>query len=115
MSRPEPIQRDDGPAFTAPWQTQAFAMTVQLNEAGLFSWAEWTQTLGSEIAKGSDAKALDATDAYYRHWLAALETVLTEKGVIASGERLERIAAWDRAARATPHGEPIVLGAEQKN
>ncbi len=30
-------------------------------------------------------------------------------GLIGPSERLDRIAAWDRAARATPHGQPIDL------
>ena len=123
MTRPEPpraptlpIGPDDEPAFSAPWQAQAFAMTVRLHEAGLFTWPEWAETLGREIAKAGDGTTdgMDPTDAYYRHWLDALETLLTEKQVIGEAERQDRIAAWDRAARATPHGAPIELGAETR-
>jgi hypothetical protein len=31
------------------------------------------------------------------------------KGLMSAAERTARIAAWDRAARATPHGKPILL------
>ena len=77
-------------------------MTVRLHEAGLFTWPEWAETLGREIAKAGDdtVDGADPTDAYYRHWLDALETLLTEKQVIGEAERQDRIAAWDRAARA---------------
>jgi hypothetical protein len=31
------------------------------------------------------------------------------KGVLTEQERLARVDAWDRAAKATPHGAPIEL------
>ncbi len=45
------LPRDDegSPVFNEPWQAQAFAMTVQLHEAGAFSWREWSERLASEI------------------------------------------------------------------
>lgn len=108
-----PIPRDaEGePIFAAPWQAAAFAMTVALHEKGAFSWSEWAETLGREIAaSGSETGA----DAYYQAWLAALEAIVREKRVLDAGEMAERHDAWDRAARATPHGEPIVLGRERR-
>ena len=42
-------------------------------------------------------------------WLAALERLVEAKGVMTAPERLARVDAWDRAAKATPHGQPIVL------
>lgn len=102
------LPRDaDGPVFRAPWEAQAFALAVRLNEAGLFGWDEWAATLGAEIARaGPAARAED----YYLHWLAALEKLVAAKSIVAPAELETRKAAWDRAARATPHGEPIVLG-----
>jgi nitrile hydratase accessory protein len=88
--------------FGEPWEAQAFAMAVKLNEAGVFTWTEWAETLGAEIA----AKPLAP---YYENWLAALEKLAERKGTMSEAERLARIDAWDRAARATPHGEPIEL------
>lgn len=92
----------DEPVFEAPWQAQAFAMAVLAAEQGLFSWAEWTETLGAEIAARPER-------AYYESWLAALERLLTTKGVAGEGELAALRDAWDRAARATPHGQPILL------
>jgi nitrile hydratase accessory protein len=107
------LPRDaDGPVFAEPWHAQAFAMTVELNAAGLFTWSEWAQTLGAAIAgSGPDATG---EDAYYAAWLAALERLLNDKGIVPETERSARQAAWDRAARATPHGQPIELGAESR-
>jgi nitrile hydratase accessory protein len=128
LSRPEPprpeiaqalaalpaLPRDkDGPVFAEPWHAQAFAMTVELNAGGVFTWSEWAETLGMELAEaGADATG---DDAYYSAWLAALEKMLDRKGVVPEAERSTREAAWDRAARATPHGQPIELGAEARS
>ena len=92
----------DGPVFAEPWEAQAFAMAVKLNEAGIFTWKEWAAVLGAEI-HGAPQRP------YYESWLAALENLVEAKGVMTAPERLSRVDAWDRAARATPHGQPIVL------
>ncbi|WP_419897290.1 nitrile hydratase accessory protein [Roseomonas sp. USHLN139] len=94
-------QDAEGPVFAAPWEAQAFAMTLALHEAGCFTWGEWAQCLGAEIAS--------AERPYYEHWLAALERIVTEKDIVA-GEALEqRRLAWEAAAARTPHGQPITL------
>ena len=38
-----------------------------------------------------------------------LETLLASKGAAATPEVDAMAAAWERAAHATPHGQPIVL------
>ena len=96
----------DEPVFAEPWQAEAFAMTVALHDKGLFSWSEWAEALSAEV-KQPDA-ASDGRD-YYEHWLAALETLLSRKGIAGKGEVDELAAAWERAAHATPHGKPILL------
>ncbi len=88
--------------FREPWEAQAFAMAVKLHEAGAFTWGEWAETLGREL------RALPERP-YYECWLAALEAIVEGKGLMSEEERRSRVAAWDRAARATPHGKPIVL------
>ena len=56
-------------------------------------------------ARGED----DDGRRYYRHWLAALEGLLAEKGLVPDFELKDRFDAWAEAARTTPHGKPIVL------
>ncbi len=112
-SRQEIIERfaqnDAGPVFSAPWHAQAFSMSVRLYEGGHFSWREWAQTLGAEIAAAKDSGEPDNEDAYYECWLRALEKLVVEKGLSSELELTQRRDAWDRAARATPHGQPIKL------
>ena len=104
------VPRDaDGPVFDEPWQAQAFAMAVKLHERGVFTWKEWAATLSEEIRRAQAAGDPDTGSTYYRHWLAALERLVVEKGLGTAGALSERKDAWDRAARATPHGRPIRL------
>jgi nitrile hydratase accessory protein len=106
---PIPRGPDGAPTFAAPWQAQAFAMTLVLHERGVFTWSEWVSTLAAEIA-GAHAGDDDADgSAYYRHWLAAIERLVVDKGVATSVHLGARRDAWDRAAHATPHGQPILL------
>ena len=100
---------DDGPVFRAPWEAQAFAMAVLLHERGVFTWPEWTARLADEIAAASARGDEDDGRRYYRHWLAALEELVAEKGLVAADELHARHDAWAEAARSTPHGKPIVL------
>ena len=102
----------DGPVFGAPWEAQAFAMTLALHERGLFTWSEWAETLAAQIAAAQAAGDPDTGETYYRHWLAALETLVARKGA-SSGDELARYRhAWDHATDRTPHGQPIELRGE---
>ena len=107
------IPRDDkGPVFREPWEAQAFAMTLALHERGLFTWPEWSAALGDEIKRAQAAGDPDTGETYYRHWTAALERLIAEKGV-STRETLHRYRdAWDHAADRTPHGQPIELKPE---
>ncbi|MGY8680048.1 nitrile hydratase accessory protein [Bradyrhizobium sp. UFLA05-153] len=103
---------DDGPVFRAPWEAHAFAMALTLYERGLFSWNEWAAALAEEISRAQGAGDPDTGETYYLHWLATLERLVAIKGVT-STETLHRYRdAWDHAADRTPHGQPIVLQAE---
>ena len=111
MSPPEreavlPLDRQ-GPIFAAPWHAEAFAMVVALNEAGHLDWSDWAATLSRALE--ANATTDNTEDAYYTAWLDALEEILDRSGLIGEQERLARVQAWDRAARATPHGQPIRL------
>jgi nitrile hydratase accessory protein len=104
------LPRDaNGPVFAEPWEAHAFAMVLSLHEKGLFTWPEWAAALANEIKAAQAAGDPDTGETYYRHWLAALERLVAEKG-IATRETLDRYRdAWDRAADRTPHGRPIEL------
>ncbi len=115
-ARPLPGQpRDEaGPVFKEPWEAQAFALTLKLYEAGHFTWREWAEALGAEIKAAQARGDPDLGDTYDRHWLAALEHLAAEKGLVPAGDLAARKAAWRQAYLDTPHGQPVALGAKQK-
>ena len=105
-----PRDEEGSPVFREPWEAQAFAMAVKLHEAGVFTWPEWAARLAEEIQRAQAAGDPDLGDTYYRHWLAALERLVAEKGLLSAEELARRKDAWAEAARNTPHGQPITLG-----
>ena len=104
------LPRDaEGPVFKAPWEAQAFAMTVSLHARGIFTWREWADALAAELAAAAGRGVPDDGSRYYEHWLAALEKLVAAKQVVAGREMDRRVDEWDAAARATPHGKPVEL------
>lgn len=127
------------PVFREPWEAQAFAMTVLLHQRGLFTWGEWAQALGAQIAGATSPQFADGGSAgaggtqaadmsgpsgtlpvwpdadavdktpYYQHWLAALETLVAAKGASSPDELTRFQRAWQHAAQRTPHGQSIDL------
>ncbi|EJN04039.1 nitrile hydratase accessory protein [Phyllobacterium sp. YR531] len=94
------------PVFAEPWQAEAFAMVVALHERKLFTWSEWAQALSSEIKK---AETRGEASNYYQCWLAALESLITGMNIAPKSDIDLLTRAWQRAALATPHGQPIRL------
>ena len=107
------IPRDaEGPVFREPWEAQAFAIVLGLYRRGLFTWKEWTDALVAEIRRAQAAGDPDTGETYYRHWLAALERIVAEKGITDDATLGRYRKAWRHAAARTPHGQPIVLEAD---
>ncbi len=105
---------ESGPVFAEAWQAQAFALAVQLSEAGRFTWPEWSAALGAELKAAAERGEPDDGSRYYEHWLAALEKLVAAKGLAAADALRLRRDDWAEAYRATPHGKPVELGARRK-
>ena len=101
----------DTPVFEAPWHAQVFALTVHLNEAGLFAWTDWTVAFGETLARHGLSRELDGGDDYFNAWLETLERVLAGLELADPAQVDELRTAWEAAYLATPHGEPVKLGA----
>jgi nitrile hydratase accessory protein len=99
----------DGPAFAEPWMAQAFACAIQLSRQGLFTWSEWVEVFSVEIKAHPAQPAETSNAAYYRQWLAALETIVGLKGAASTAEITERQESWRQAYLNTPHGQPVEL------
>ena len=105
---PALLRDKDGPVFSEPWEAQVFAMILSLHERGAFTWNEWAQALGKQLKS-------EPEENYYESCLKTLETMVERNYILSHEERLDRIEAWDRAARATPHGQPITLSRNSQN
>jgi nitrile hydratase accessory protein len=104
------LPRDAGrPVFAEPWQAQAFALAVKLSEQGYFTWKEWAAALAEELKAAANRGEPDDGSRYYQHWLAALERLVTAKGLSDPASLLARKEAWAEAYRHTPHGKPVEL------
>src|SRR5688500_6324899 len=100
---------EGGPVFAEPWQAQAFALAVKLSEQGHFTWKEWAAALADELQAAARRGEPDDGSRYYEHWLAALESLVTAKGLADPTALLTRKEAWAAAYRNTPHGQPVEL------
>ena len=104
------LPRDKGePLFAEPWQAQAFALAVKLSEQGHFTWKEWAAALANELNAAASRVEPDDGLHYYDHWPAALEHLVTAKGLADSATLVARKEAWANAYRSTPHGMPVKL------
>jgi nitrile hydratase accessory protein len=101
-----PKSAEGDPVFPEPWAAEAFAMTVHLHAQGLFSWSEWAAALSGELHQ--PGRAADGSD-YFDGWVTALSGLLVSRGVADAQTILALQQSWQRAAEATPHGQPIML------
>ncbi len=85
----------DEPVFHEQWEKKVFAMQIAASGQGLYSGAEFRHA----IERMNWIHYLESS--YYEHWLTAIETLLSEKGII-SREELEA-----RVKQVKEHPEAI--------
>jgi len=93
----------DGPAavplqgrtllFDATWEANAFAIALALHESHALTWSAFRDQLIAEI---TEAETHGRPSSYYERWLAALERLLAEQGLVDPAELDARITE--------PHG-----------
>lgn len=74
--------------FHDAWEKRAFAMAVALCEQGHYPWRDFQARLIAEInAAAEDPYHPDpGAPGYYEHWLASLEKVLADCGLVERDE-----------------------------
>ena len=106
---PASIKAESEPVFNEPWQAQAFAMALALLQSKAFSWSEWADTLGGEIAGAAEHGIAEDGSGYYELWLRALEQLVTAKQ-LSNQQELSRLKqSWKTAYETTPHGQPVSI------
>jgi nitrile hydratase accessory protein len=89
MDGPEALPRSNGElVFAAPWEGRSLAMAIGVVKALDLPWDEFRSRLVGEIAERPERP-------YYESWLAALERLLRERGVLSEAQ-LGGPAAADR-------------------
>jgi nitrile hydratase accessory protein len=74
-----PPRRNGEIIFDAPWESRTFGIAAVLQEQGRWTWEEFA-------ARFEEPPAGDEPETYYRSWLAALESLLIERGVLTDEE-----------------------------
>jgi nitrile hydratase accessory protein len=85
--------------FESPWEGRAFGMAVALNELGAYDWEEFRGKLIRTIGGSEGAEPTDPPSTYYERWLASLESVLVEGGVLEEAEITERAYQYEFGER----------------
>ena len=97
------------PVFLEPWHAQVFAMTVHLNERGLFEWPTWAERFSETLARHGLHRELDGGEDYFAAWLETLEHLLADLSLTDPDAIAQIKTAWEAAYLATPHGDPVTL------
>lgn len=82
--------------FEAPWEGRAFGIAVALNEQGVYPWRSFRDALVDRIA-ADEAAAAGTT--YYERWLASLEALLLQQGLMSQDELDARTAEYASGER----------------
>jgi nitrile hydratase accessory protein len=79
--------------FEAPWESRAFGVAVALSERRVLEWEEFRERLIAEIGAWEAEHATDpaARWSYYERWLASLERLLLDDGLLADDEIAARV------------------------
>ncbi|EGL84004.1 nitrile hydratase beta subunit [Caldalkalibacillus thermarum TA2.A1] len=79
-----PPRKNGELVFEEPWERRSFGMALALYEEKRYtSWDDFRTRLIQEIAKWESSENQDKLDwNYYEHWLAALEQLVVETGMI---------------------------------
>ncbi|MBC7733645.1 MAG: nitrile hydratase accessory protein [Bacteriovorax sp.] len=87
LARSLPVAGDADVKFAEPWEAKAFAIIVEMSQAGHFSWSDWVDCFSKEVAAADALEAAGVVSkTYYEQWLNAAETLLIEKGITSKAQ-----------------------------
>jgi nitrile hydratase accessory protein len=111
--RVAPPRRNGSLVFAEPWERRLFGVTMALYQAGLFEWEDFRQRLISVIERWEAAHPDGDGYRYYEHWLAALQHVLHDIGLVSGDEQEARVMAL--AVRPAGHDHEHGQGAHENH
>lgn len=100
--------------FEHPWEIRAFAMAVTAHKELRFDWSEFQAALTTSIQSWeSDQSSSDSSWSYYQHWVAALESLIVRRGLLAETELDKQtqdvLAQPPNRNHHEAHTEPIAI------
>jgi nitrile hydratase accessory protein len=97
LGGPAALPRRNGElVFTSPWEGRAFGIAVALEANHRYTWSAFSERLAGEIAHaGPDADPAR----YYERWLAALERVMLDRGLLGRDELETRVREYQQGLR----------------
>jgi nitrile hydratase accessory protein len=102
VSGPAAPPRSNGElVFAEPWESRAFGVALSLHQAGVFPWEDFQVALIAAVAEDERTRDADTPYSYYSCWLQALETVLSDLGLVDAEQLRERVA--EQLARPAGH------------
>jgi nitrile hydratase accessory protein len=89
--------------FEEPWEGRAFGMAAALADQEVFSWRDFQASLICAIA-AHEARGTEAQPyRYYERWLAALESLVVTRGLVATRDIDERVAEFTCRPKGHDH------------
>jgi nitrile hydratase accessory protein len=92
-----PPRRNGELVFSHLWEGRTFGMAVTLSDQGVYPWRDFRSSL-IEVISACDASG-DTRTPYYERFLAALENLAVERGLLAR-EELDALTSQYAAKRA---------------
>ncbi|MGI9327999.1 MAG: nitrile hydratase accessory protein [Pseudomonadales bacterium] len=92
--------------FEEPWESRAFGMAAALADAGAFDWRDFQTGLIAAIAAREDEEVTSGGESvycYYERWLAALESLVVAKGLVATQDIDDRVEEFSRRPAGHDH------------
>jgi nitrile hydratase accessory protein len=90
--------------FEAPWESRLFGVTMALHASGQFEWDEFQQRLITAVGRWEADHPDGDGYRYYERWAEALESLLGDRGIVASDAIDERAAVLSRRPAGHDHG-----------
>ena len=94
------VPENDEPVFHAQWEKDVFAIQTATSGQGLYNGAEFRHA----IERMHWLHYLESS--YYEHWLTAMETLLSEKGIIDREELEARVRQVKEHPESMPNFPP---------
>lgn len=94
-----PPRRNGELVFQEPWEGRAFGLAVAMREQGLFPWEAFRNQLITAIAEADRRPTGEDRPGYYENWLAALERLLVERGLVTAAEVEDRVRQFATGER----------------